>query len=111
MTLTRPPLEPDTRRRLPIGVRSVVALLGLAVLVVLAAFLLPWPRPSMAESQQPPLKPAPINAERAFGYLRKIVAIGPRPAGSEANARQRELVAQHFKAHGATVREQPFQGI
>ncbi len=111
MTSTRPPLEPDARRRLAIGVRSVAALLGLAVLVVLAAFLLPWPRPSMAESQQPPLKPAPINATRAFGYLQKIVAIGPRPAGSEANARQRQLVAQHFKTLGATVREQPFQGV
>src|SRR5581483_1588116 len=33
-----------------------------------------------------------------------------RPAGSAANARQRALVAAHFKEMGATVREQPFAG-
>ena len=52
--------------------------------------------------------PAPIDGERAYGYLKKICEIGPRPAGSEANTRQRQLVADHFKATGATVREQPF---
>lgn len=55
-------------------------------------------------------KPAAINGDRAFGYLKQIVAIGPRPAGSEANARQRKLVADHFKARGAEVREQGFRG-
>jgi glutaminyl-peptide cyclotransferase len=54
--------------------------------------------------------PAPIDGERAFGYLKDICAIGPRPAGSEANTRQRNLVAEHFKKLGAAVREQPFTG-
>lgn len=57
-----------------------------------------------------PLKPAPVDGDRAYRYLKDICAIGPRPAGSEANARQRELVAKHFREHGATVREQPFSG-
>ena len=52
--------------------------------------------------------PAPIDGKRAFGYLEKICEIGPRIAGSEANTRQRQMVAAHFKAAGATVREQPF---
>jgi hypothetical protein len=64
----------------------------------------------MAEPQNAPLKPAPIDGARAFAYLQKIVAIGPRPAGSRANDRQRQMVAQHFQALGATVQEQPFQG-
>jgi hypothetical protein len=54
---------------------------------------------------------APIDGERAYGYLKKICAAGPHPAGTAANARQRALVAEHFKAHGASVREQPFTGL
>ena len=59
----------------------------------------------------PALAPAPIDGARAYGYLKQICAIGPRPAGSAANARQRQMVAQHFTKYGATVREQPFSGV
>jgi hypothetical protein len=52
--------------------------------------------------------PAPIDGARAFGYLKKICELGPRPAGSEANTRQRKLVAEHFQKCGGTIREQPF---
>src|SRR5262249_46702210 len=54
--------------------------------------------------------PAPIDGQRAFGYLKQICEIGPRIAGSEANARQRKLVADHFTKHGARVSEQSFEG-
>src|SRR5437762_2418321 len=53
--------------------------------------------------------PAPIDGRRAYGYLKQICDIGPRIAGSEANARQRKLVAEHFTKRGGTVREQPFR--
>jgi hypothetical protein len=53
--------------------------------------------------------PAPIDGRRAFGYLKQICDLGPRVAGSEANARQRKLVADHFAKLGGKVREQPFQ--
>jgi acetylornithine deacetylase/succinyl-diaminopimelate desuccinylase-like protein len=56
-------------------------------------------------------KPAPIDGKRAFSYLEKICALGPRVAGSQANTRQREQVAAHWKAMGASVREQPFTGV
>ena len=52
--------------------------------------------------------PAPIDGKRAYGYLKKICEIGPRIAGSEANARQRKMVADHFTKNGGKVREQPF---
>jgi hypothetical protein len=52
--------------------------------------------------------PAPIDGKRAFRYLEQICELGPRVAGSEANTRQRQMVAAHFKSMGATVREQPF---
>jgi hypothetical protein len=54
------------------------------------------------------LTPAPIDGERAYGYLKTICALGPRLAGTVANTKQRNLVARHFKAQGAAVREQPF---
>ena len=58
-------------------------------------------RRSMAEAETMlAVTPAPIDGERAYGYLKTICAIGPRPAGSEANARQRKLVAEHFQKRG-----------
>jgi len=53
--------------------------------------------------------PAPIDGKRAYGYLKQICDIGPRTAGSEANGRQRKLVADHFAKQGGKVREQPFR--
>jgi glutaminyl-peptide cyclotransferase len=52
--------------------------------------------------------PAKIDGKRAFGYLEKICEIGPRVAGTEANARQRKMVAEHFAKAGGKVKEQPF---
>lgn len=53
-------------------------------------------------------RPAAIDGDRAYAYLKQICALGPRPAGSEANTRQRKLVADHFQKHGGQVREQTF---
>ncbi|GAC1333838.1 MAG: M28 family peptidase [Isosphaeraceae bacterium] len=64
-------------------------------------------RSSMAAETAAP-KPAPIDGDRAYGYLKTICALGRRPAGSPANEKQRKLVADHFKTKGAKVREQPF---
>jgi hypothetical protein len=81
---------------------------GLAVAaLVTGSILILWPRPPMADAHVAP-KPAPIDGERAYGYLKKICDLGPRPAGSAANTKQRNMVAEHFKATGGTVREQPF---
>jgi hypothetical protein len=61
-------------------------------------------------AQQPKVTAAPIDGDRAYDYLKKICLLGPRPAGSVANDRQRKLVAEHFEKCGGAVREQPFQG-
>ena len=55
--------------------------------------------------------PPSFDGERAYGYLKKIVDIGPHTAGSEANTRVRKLVADHFTKAGAKVREQPFKAV
>lgn len=57
------------------------------------------------------LKPAPIDGERAYDYLKQICQIGPRKAGSAANTKQREFVAAHFEACGAKLIEQKFKGL
>src|SRR5262245_20425675 len=88
-----------------VGVLLVGMLLGLGLPFVNRL------RTTMAADSTPPLAPAPIDGARAYGYLKQICALGPRPAGSEANTRQRQLVAQHFTRHGATVREQPFSAL
>ncbi len=92
------------------GAGLVVGLTGLGFGV--ASLVFPSPRTSMAESADSPasLKPAPIDGDRAYGYLKAICAIGPRPAGTPANTKQRLMVAEHFKKHGGTVREQPYLG-
>lgn len=69
--------------------------------------------PLHVEAQEPskPLRPAAVDGGRAMGYLRKICDIGPRPAGSEANARQRQMAAELWKTNGMEVKEQPFTAI
>jgi len=52
--------------------------------------------------------PVAIDGERAYRYLKQLCEIGPRVAGSEANGRQRKLVADHFAKMGGNVREQKF---
>jgi Zn-dependent M28 family amino/carboxypeptidase len=83
---------------------AIVAILGLATVCLPFSSWLG----SLEANSAMAATPAPIDGKRAFGYLEKICDIGPRIAGSEANARQRKLVADHFKATGGTVREQPF---
>lgn len=100
---------------LPLAARPTLRLVGFAVLVVAlgvgsALMFMPALRTTMAQA---PTKatPAKIDGDRAYGYLKALCAIGPRPAGSAANTKQRLLVAEHFKKHGGKVREQPFTGV
>jgi glutaminyl-peptide cyclotransferase len=50
-----------------------------------------------------------FSGQRAFVHLEAICKLGPRPSGSEAMRRQRALVAEHFRAAGATVAGQAFR--
>ena len=90
----------------------VALLLGVVGLAAMGAALLWFPgaRMSMAQSRTAKPVPAPIDGARAYTYLKQICDIGPRTAGSPANTRQRQMVADHFRKHGGEVREQPFKG-
>ena len=50
-----------------------------------------------------------FSGAQALAHLRTICELGPRPTGSEAMDRQRALLAEHFRAAGATVTGQAFQ--
>ncbi|MFM8891818.1 MAG: hypothetical protein ACKOTB_09410, partial [Planctomycetia bacterium] len=54
-------------------------------------------------------EPPAFSGQRALAHLETIVNLGPRPSGSAAMGKQRELLAAHFRAAGAAVRGQAFQ--
>ena len=50
-----------------------------------------------------------VSGPRAMRHLEELCALGPRPSGSAAMAKQRDLLAAHFRAAGAEVAGQAFQ--
>jgi hypothetical protein len=54
-------------------------------------------------------EPPPFSGQQAMNHLEAICDLGPRPSGSAAMTRQRELLARHFRAAGGTVSGQAFQ--
>lgn len=46
---------------------------------------------------------------RALDYTRQVVELGPRPAGSEANRKQQELIVSRLNEAGCAVTEDPFK--
>jgi Zn-dependent M28 family amino/carboxypeptidase len=50
-----------------------------------------------------------FDAARAFEHLKQVVAIGPRPAGSDGARRTREYIAREMTALGLTAAEQAFE--
>jgi glutaminyl-peptide cyclotransferase len=56
---------------------------------------------------QAPSQPA-FDGQRALEHARKLVAIGPRVAGSPGAQQARQYFTTQLKAFGLSVREQPF---
>jgi hypothetical protein len=108
------PKNPPARWIVPPRWKFHVAGWGMALAIILAGAVPFLCEKYLARETTPTLAaltPAPIDGNRAYGYLKQICALGPRPAGSEANARQLRMVADHFKKHGATLQEQRFSGV
>jgi glutaminyl-peptide cyclotransferase len=55
------------------------------------------------------LEDIPFNGARAYEYLKKLCAIGPRPSGSSGMEAQQKLLAEHFKKLGGEVVFQRFR--
>jgi len=51
----------------------------------------------------------PIDSRRAFGYLKQLCDLGPRPSGSAAMLKQQDLLRQHFEKLGGKVTMQKFR--
>jgi glutaminyl-peptide cyclotransferase len=65
-----------------------------------------------ASAQAPaPSQPVGFDGGRAFEDLKKIVAIGPRPAGSEGAQKTRDYIKEQLAALGLTVVEQSFDQV
>ncbi|QEG39976.1 M28 family peptidase [Roseimaritima ulvae] len=52
--------------------------------------------------------PAAYDSRRAFGYLEKACAIGPRVSGTEGMLKQQQWLKDFFQQQGATVELQEF---
>jgi hypothetical protein len=61
-----------------------------------------------AADRAPGAKEVPFDGEKAMGHLKAICDLGPRISGSEAMAKQQDLITKHFEALGAKVARQEF---
>ncbi len=55
------------------------------------------------------LQDIPFGGARAYEYLKRLCAIGPRPSGSPGMAKQQKYLAEHFKKLGGRVEFQRFR--
>lgn len=65
--------------------------------------------PTAAIKSRLSLADIPFGGQRAFEYLEQLCALGPRPSGSPAMARQQKLLTEHFEKLGGKVRRQEFR--
>ena len=56
-----------------------------------------------------PARPAPFDGAAAFRHLERVVALGPRPAGSPASAKTRAYILAELRAASITARVEPFE--
>jgi len=68
------------------------------------------PQPDAASQAAGASQTATFDGARAWEHLRRQVAFGPRPAGSEALAACRRYIVEQLQSLGLEVREQAFRG-
>ncbi len=61
----------------------------------------------MSAAQRPAT--APFDGARALAHVRRLVEIGPRPAGSPGAQKTRDYITSELEALGLTVAEQAFE--
>ena len=81
---------------------------GLVLILATAGLAVGPHRARTAAAQVSTPMPPRFDGERALEHLRKLVAIGPRPAGSPAARETRAYITRQLSALGFTVEEQPF---
>jgi hypothetical protein len=96
---------------------TVASAYSFYAILVLATVLGIWFANSQLFDRGPSGNPSPTataipiqyESERAFGYLKQLCDIGPRPSGSAGMAEQQEMLGQFFRERGADVSFQTFQ--
>jgi glutaminyl-peptide cyclotransferase len=86
--------------------------IGVVLVVVAVGAVGLHERPSVAKdgAAATGVKPTnPLNAQRAYGYLQEICAIGARPSGSAGMEKQQSLIKEFFEKAGAKVSFQRFR--
>jgi len=53
-------------------------------------------------------KPTQVDASRAFEHVKRLVALGPHPAGSEAIKKAQQYIEGEFKSYGLNIVEDDF---
>jgi glutaminyl-peptide cyclotransferase len=89
----------------------MLAAIGISALAVAVHA---WTSVTRADDAQEPVAKASgpagvaFDGQRAFEHLRRLVAIGPRPAGSVQIREARAYITRELSTLGLTVQEQPF---
>ena len=68
----------------------------------------PAPRDKKAEARQPE-KAAAFDAARAYEHAKRVVEMGPRPAGSEALKKTQQYIDAELKGYGLKVMADNFE--
>ncbi|MGB6546531.1 MAG: hypothetical protein WBE97_13010, partial [Candidatus Acidiferrales bacterium] len=68
----------------------------------------PAPQTAPLPQAPPPAQLDGFDASRAYDQTAKLVAFGPRPAGSDANHRQQQYIIAQLKSFGCPVEEDDF---
>ena len=106
--------EPTSEEAEAIDRRRKLAWAGILLLFVIGAGLIAIPylpkngNDAEAATSKLQLKDIPFNGQRAYGYLKQLADIGPRPSGSPGMAKQQKVIIDHFKKLGAAVELQKF---
>lgn len=108
MTRTSGGTEERAARRLPLAAAVMVALVFGAWINVSGDGSSNRPFVQSARKNRTAATGVSFDGGRAYDHLRRIVAFGPRPAGSPALAQTRRFIQKELKALGIDTVEQPF---
>ena len=87
--------------------RASVCAIALALLS-LASTVMGQTVSKPAAKSSPPNKPVDFDAARAYEHVKRMVEIGPHPAGSEAIKKAQEYIIKELKGYGLKVTEDSF---
>jgi len=97
-------VKPD-RQILFLGTAVAIALIIVAVVLLSQKNGEARNRRQQGESK---LAEIPFDGQRAYEFLQKVCALGPRYSGSPGMSQQQQMLLEHFQALGAQVQLQSF---